>query len=556
MASPFSEEQFRCTICLDLFNDPVSIPCGHNFCKDCIHHHWMQKHKTDCPICKEVFFRRPDLRVNVALKEITEHFKILLKPKPPQKPVPPKRTLSKAAQPAPDQVTCDTCRGDKQPAVKSCLSCQESYCQAHLTPHLKDPGMMRHQLAAPVASVPGRLCRNHNSRLDLFCKRDLMPVCSKCTEHKLHEVVHIETESKRVKTQVKKTQADFQQMIQSRMKKMEEIKKSLEMNKLSRDRELQASARVFSMVSGALERNQALLVDEIEREHEDVEKRAEGHLNELKQELRELQRRRKELQQLENTEDALLLLQSFPSVSTPLPTRDWTAVTASCNTYVGNIRRSLTKLLNVCSDIERELSAEEFSKTSKYAVDVTLDDGTAACWLDVSPDGKQVCLSSQPKRVPDDPRRFDACVSVLGRQRFTGGRQYWVVQVGDKTDWDLGVARESINRKGAITVRPDNGYWAICRRKGGGLHACAGPSVALALSETPRRVSVFLDYEGGQVSFYNTETKTHIYTYRGCSFTEPLYPYFNPCLHDNGRNTAPLVICPVSIRLSEEAIVF
>lgn len=125
-----------------------------------------------------------------------------------------------------------------------------------------------------------------------------------------------------------------------------------------------------------------------------------------------------------------------------------------------------------------------------------------------------------------------------------------VFQVGDKTDWDLGVARESINKKGPITLRPDSGYWAICRRKGGSLIACAGPSFNLQLQETPKTVGVFLDYEKGSVSFYNTEAKTHIYTYTGCSFTEPLYPYFNPCLHDNGKNTAPLIICPVETMMS------
>lgn len=118
-------------------------------------------------------------------------------------------------------------------------------------------------------------------------------------------------------------------------------------------------------------------------------------------------------------------------------------------------------------------------------------------------------------------------------------------QVGDKTEWDLGVARESISRSGLITVRPDHGYWAICRRKGGSLHACAGPSFTLQLQEIPQKVGVFLDYEKGLVTFYDAEAKTHIHTYSGYSFTEPLYPYFNPCLHDNGKNTAPLVICPV-----------
>lgn len=109
------------------------------------------------------------------------------------------------------------------------------------------------------------------------------------------------------------------------------------------------------------------------------------------------------------------------------------------------------------------------------------------------------------------------------------------------------MVRKSINRKGAITVCPDSGFWAICRRKGGlSLSACARPSVTLHLQETPQRVGIFLDIEEGSVSFYDADAKNHIYTYSGCNFTEPIYPYFNPCVQENGRNSEPLIISPMS----------
>ena len=119
--------------------------------------------------------------------------------------------------------------------------------------------------------------------------------------------------------------------------------------------------------------------------------------------------------------------------------------------------------------------------------------------------------------------------------------------MGDKSEWDVGVARESINRKGSIRVRPDHGYWAICRRQGGAVTACSTPLTKPRLQATapPRRVCVFVDYEEGSVSFYDVDAHVHVHTFSGCRWTEPLYPYFNPCLHDNGMNTAPLVICPV-----------
>ncbi|XP_026155155.1 E3 ubiquitin-protein ligase TRIM39-like [Mastacembelus armatus] len=542
MASTLSEEQFRCSICLDIFKNPASIPCGHNFCLECIKRFWDTRQKSECPLCKETFKPRPKLRINLDLKDITEKFKRCLKGQRGLKPLP---RLPK--QPSKSDVPCDVCHGIKATAIKSCLICQKSYCGLHLTPHLSDPVMTKHRLMDPATFTSSHFCANHNQILEMFCQKDQKPVCIICTEkeHKNHATIPIEKESKRLKIQMKKTKAEFQEMIHNRLKKIEEFKKSMEQSKINKEREVEASVQIFAMAISAIERNQAMFIDEMERKQEAAEKRAEEFLEELRKEINELQRRYGELHYLEHTDDPLHLLQSFLSLSTPLSTRVWSEVRVESDNYIGTLRQNFSKLVDVCRELEKNLSAEEMNKVSSYAVDITLDPETAAGWLVLSPDGKKVSLSSQPTRtsVPDDPRRFDSCVSVLGKQSFTSGRHYWVVQVGDKTDWDLGVARESINRKGAITVRPDSGYWAICRRKGSSLSACAGPCITLHLEQTPQKIGIFLDCEEGSVAFYDADAKTHIYTYSGFTFPEPLYPYFNPCLHDSGKNTAPLVIC-------------
>ncbi|XP_008277910.1 E3 ubiquitin-protein ligase TRIM39-like [Stegastes partitus] len=544
---PF-EEQFRCCICLDIFVDPVSIPCGHNFCLDCIEGFWDTKDKSECPLCKETFINRPDLRINRAFSDIIEFFKRSLRPTQEEDV----EIVQPNQLPEGEEVLCDVCHGDKSTSVRSCLVCQASYCETHLAPHQRDPALQRHWLTDPATFATSHLCRKHNKPLTMFCKQDQTPVCAKCAErdHKNHKTVPMEKESRRVKVNLRDTKSSIQQMVQARLRKMEEIKNLVDQSKKITEREIQSSSQVCTSLITAIERQQAELVQELEERQQEAERRAEELLDELEKEIMDLQLRSSELQQLELTPNPLHLLQSFPALSRLPATREWSEVAVHSDNCVGTARKVVSKLVDVCQEVANKVSAEEADKMNQYAVDVTLDPETASGWLVLSPDGKKVNVSGQKTRtrLPDNSQRFDSCVCVLGKQSFTSGRRYWVVQVGDKTDWDLGVARESINRKGAITVRPDSGYWAICRRRGGPLSACAGPSITLHLQETPQKVGIFLDYEKGSVSFFNAEAKTHIYTYSECSFTEPLHPYFNPCVPDNPKNVAPLVICPFDER--------
>ncbi|XP_037613976.1 E3 ubiquitin-protein ligase TRIM21-like [Sebastes umbrosus] len=544
------EEQFQCCICLDIYTDPTTTECGHNFCLDCIEGYWDTKSKYECPLCKETFRKRPKLRVNHGYAEIIKIYE-RSQGKDVDDVSPPGSRKNSLA----DEVPCDICHGDKSPSVKSCHTCQASYCELHIEQHLNDPALLRHKLTDPATFIASRLCRKHKKPLTMFCKTDQKLVCVKCTEkdHKNHKIIPIEKESKRVKTCLRETKAGIKQMIYARLRKQEEIKQSVNLSKIISDREIQSSAQVCRMLITAIEVHQAEVVEELEERQQEAESRALEMFEELEQEIHKLQTRASDLRDLEQTQNSVHFLQSFKSRSRLPPTRDWSEVVIHSENCMGTVSRAVSKLVDVCQDVAHKLSAEEADKLNQYEVDVTLDPETASGWLVLSPDKKKVTVSSQKNNapLPDNPQRFNACVCVLGKQSFTSGRRYWEVQVGDKTDWDLGVARESINTKGAITVRPDSGYWAICRRNCANLSACAGPSVSLHLQETPQKVGVFLDYEEGLVSFYNAEAKTHIYTYSGCDFTGPLRPYFNPGVQGDGKNTAPLIICPLEERVWE-----
>ncbi|KAI4886299.1 hypothetical protein NFI96_016725 [Prochilodus magdalenae] len=504
-----SKDQFLCSIGLEVLTDPVSTPCGHNFCKTCLTQYWDSTEHCHCPFCKEIFTRRPELKINTTLREVVDHFK---KKSGPEKP----------------ELLCDVCTGVKQKALKSCLDCGVTFCKSHLEPHNTVPKLKKHKLINPVKNLENYICQKHERPLELFCRDDEMYVCVFCTEgdHKHHDTVPIEEESGEIKIHLEKTQTEVQQMIQDRLKKIKDIKHLVELRKLEKtktevqqmiqdrlkkikdikhsverntEKEKADSVKVFTALIYSIERCQAELLKVMEEKQKAAERQAEDLIKDLEQEITELQRRNTELQQISHTEDHLHLLQV-------------------------NLAR-----------IQQQ-----------YAVDVTLDADTAHPKLILSDDGKQMMYGDTKQNLLDTPMRFTYHTIILGKEGFSSRRFYYEVQVSGKTRWDLGVVRESINRKGEVILSPQIGFWTVGLRNENEYKACAGPAVLLSLREKLQKVGVFVDYEEGLVSFYDVESRSHIYSSTGQSFTEKLYPYFNPCTNDRGKNSAPLVISPVS----------
>ncbi|XP_078138248.1 E3 ubiquitin-protein ligase TRIM21-like isoform X1 [Centroberyx gerrardi] len=529
-SSLLSEEQFLCSICLDVFTDPVSIPCGHSFCKNCITQHWDISGQCQCPMCKEVFDRRPLLWVNILISEMAAHC--------------PDQRCAK-----PGEVPCDVCTGTKLKALKSCLVCLASYCETHLEPHQRMTGLKRHKLIDPVEDLEGRMCKKHDRPLELFCKTDQMCVCQFCTEsdHKSHQFVPLKEGYEGKKAELGKTEAEIQQKIQERRLKIQEIKHSVELSEEDADREIADSVRVFTALMQSVERGQAELIETIQEKQKTTEKQAEGFIKELEQEISELMKRTAEVEQLSRTEDHLHLLQSFPSLNTPPHTKDWTEVSVHRSSYKGTVRRAVAQLEKTLRKEKKKLSVDvELKRVQQYAVDVTLDPDTAHPALILSDDGKQVKDGDVEKNLPDNPERFSVYVNVLGKQSFSSGRFYYEVQVKGKTWWGLGVARWSIDRKGEITASPKKGYWTVWLCEGNKYIALADPPVLLSVKSKPQKVGVFVDYEEGLVSFHDVDAAALIYSFTGCTFTEKLYPFFNPGLNDGGTNSAPLIISPVN----------
>ncbi|XP_045921102.1 E3 ubiquitin-protein ligase TRIM39 [Micropterus dolomieu] len=538
MASPsvlLSEVQFQCCICQDVFSEPVSIPCGHSFCFACITSHWDDSLAISCPKCQIGFEGRPELCENSFAKEMSEKIRA--------------RRQNGGMPMARKCINCDVCERKQTKALKSCLVCLTSYCESHLEPHLRVSTLKTHKLIEPVATLENRMCKKHQRLLELFCRSDQRCVCVLCTEtdHRSHDTVPVERESQQKKAQLKRIQADVQQVIQGRLQKVEEIKHSVELSKENSKREIVESMEVFSTLFHFMERSQAELVDVIQRKQAAAEQRAERLIAELELEITELERKRSEIEQLSHTEDHLHLLQRFSALSSAPPAKACSDIFVHSETCLGTVRRAVADIEEQLQSALKKLSIQEHEKVQQYAADVHLDPGTANPWLVLSEDGRQVWDGDVEQNLVDIPERFDTAPCVLATRGFTTGRHYWEVEVGDKTAWDLGAARESVNRKGVVTLSPEDGYWAICLRKGCEYRACAGQAELLCVPQRPQVVGVFLDYEDGTLSFYDATAKLHIYSFKHFQFTDAMFPFFNPDMRDSGCNKSPLIIRPVSV---------
>ncbi|XP_030211475.1 E3 ubiquitin-protein ligase TRIM39-like [Gadus morhua] len=530
-----SEENFSCSICLDVYNSPVSTPCGHNFCKTCITKTWDEKVQFKCPLCNKAFKRKPDLRINTLLSELAAQFQTS------------KRVKYQLCV-KPGEVPCDVCTGTQLKAVKSCLVCFISYCQTHLEPHQRFPVLKTHRLVEPMDRLGDRMCKKHDRLLELFCQTEQVCVCLFCRvkDHRSHPVVRLTEEYEVKMAQLGKIEAEVQQMIQERLNNIQEIKETVNRSKADADREIADGVHVLTALKRCIEKCQDDLNQMVKEKLKSTEKQAEDLIKELEQEIEDLTNRRSEVKQLSHTEDHLHFLQAFRSLKDPPPTRDWTTVEVRPPSYVGTFRRSLDQLEETLNMEMKKLRDDELKRVQQYEVDVTLDPDAAHPELILSEDGKQVHDGGVAKALPDNPKRFTKKILVLTRQSFSSGRFYFEVQVKDKTAWWLGVARESIDRKDRIIVTPENGYLALFSYKDWLLFR-DDPSVRLPLRAELQKVGVFVDYDEGLVSFYDVEARVHIYSATGCSFTEPLYPILCPCSWDyEGDNSAPMIISPVN----------
>ncbi|XP_051899476.1 uncharacterized protein LOC127585818 [Pristis pectinata] len=360
-------------------------------------------------------------------------------------------------------------------------------------------------------------CEEHEEELKLFCETDKKLICLVCgdaREHREHRFLPIKEAAEMYKDQIKsslesltKMKSDLQEMEQQQKEKISGVREQ------SHSLQFQITSQFAELHQILTEKEQRLLRD-LREEEEKILNPMEKNLQEIQENLNSIQEKLSKLQERMNEEDSLIFLkeearrkrrinddeQALPVTDGALPVEKFD------HPFLLN-----TALRKMFYTIKR--------------VSVTLDVGTARPELEVSEDRKSVRWTRTRRELPDTAKRLKDWSCVLASEGVTSGRHYWEVGVAGNRGWTLGVAAESVERKGRVGLIPQNGFWTI-GRYGDEVYVNTSPGIRLPAGPIPGRVGVYLSYGSGIVSFYSADTKSHLHTFTGNKFTEKLYPLF------------------------------
>ncbi|XP_055778147.1 tripartite motif-containing protein 16-like isoform X2 [Salvelinus fontinalis] len=508
------QDQFCCSVCLDLLKEPVAIPCGHSYCRICIEDCWDQDVLNgvySCPLCRETFTPRPNLRKNNMLAELVEKLKTGLQAAPPP-------ALCYAG---PGDVACDFCAGTRKPkALMSCLACLASDCETHLQPHYEFLAYKKHKLVKATTQLQEKICSHHDKLLEVFCRTDQQCICYLCTmdEHKGHDTVSAAAERTEKQRQLGRSQQKVQQRFQEREKELKELQQAVESFKRSAQSAVEDSDQIFTELIRTIERRSSEVKELIRAQEKAQVSQAEGLLEQLEKEIAELRKRSTELEQLSHTEDHIHFLQYFGDVSK--------TVSELREKLEDFLKGEWTKISTTVNIVDVVLPPEPKTREQllQYSCQLTLDSNTVNTLLSLSEGNRKVTYTSQDQTYPDHQDRFTNHCQVLCREGLSG-RCYWEVEWSGEYVFTA-VSYKDISRTGTCNRFGHNDKsWSLQCYSGG---YCVRHNNVVTKVSGPQssRVGVYLDHKAGTLSFYSvSETMTLLHRVQ-TTFTQPLYPGF------------------------------
>ncbi|XP_072640805.1 E3 ubiquitin-protein ligase TRIM17 isoform X2 [Canis lupus baileyi] len=416
--------------------------------------------------------------------------------------------------------------GRKRRGSFPCPECRELSPQRNLRPNrllTKVAEMARQHPAFQSRD----LCKAHQELLKLFCEDDQSPICVMCREsreHRPHTVVPIEEAVQEYKL---KLEADIgslrEEMMKTREMQAREKQTLAEWQEKVKEQRQRILMEFEKMGLLLVEEEQRLLQALKEEEDEVVAKLREssaalekqGHALEMLLLQLEDKNQHTPLQMLQDMKDLLSRLRVQYPEATP------------------------TILRTVCK------VPGQIEVLKNFQEDVVPDPATAYPYLLLYESRQRRYLTPPLESMPHGKDRFLAYPCAVGQEAFSSGRHYWEVGMNLTGDalWALGVCRDNVSRRDRVPKCPENGFWVVQLCKGKKYMPTMPSLTPITLAEPPSHVGIFLDFEAGEVSFYNVKDGSHLHTYAEPKFSGPLQPFF--CL--GAPKSGQMVISTVTL---------
>ncbi|XP_075066568.1 E3 ubiquitin/ISG15 ligase TRIM25-like [Mixophyes fleayi] len=519
MASADLRQELDCSICLNIYTDPVSLRCGHIFCQVCIEHVLDTQEGSGvytCPECRAECQERPALIRIIPLCNIVKSF---LSTRPDQEQT---------------GIFCTYCIHSPVPAAKSCLHCDASLCDNHLRVHSKSA---EHVLCDPTTSLGNRKCSVHKKILEYYCTEDAACICVSCCligEHRGHQMESLDEASEKKKEKLRNV---LQKLTTEREETEKRVQSLQERRREDQENAAGVTERVtalFRDIRRQLEDLEKRVLSEISRQEESVSLSVSDLIQQLEIKIDELSRKMRHIEELCNMSDPVTLLQE-PDTGDLCDTegreRHDDQIHGVGDLDVGLISGKLhTGLSDIITDINVWIYVQE-------ATDILLDVNTAGNNIHISDDRKTASWSDINQKRPETPERFQ-CNQVISTRRFSSGRHYWEVDVR-KPGWRVGMCYPSIDRRGGQAgIGCNNKSWCLDRYNNQYSMIHDNKVIKLPDNIPYDRVRIYLDYKAGQMSFYALcDPIRHLHTFTA-TFTEPLHAalcVWRGCIKISGR---------------------